>query len=140
MKRYYQEHKDKWNEYRVANKDAINKSKRELYKSNSAVREYYIHMAKAYRKRNPDRRRYVEIRNRYRLSRDSYTKMLAEQVNACAICKLPFTKTPHVDHCHDTHKVRGLLCFNCNRMLGHAQNSTRILNSAASYLEAANVA
>ena len=55
MKRYYQEHKDKWNEYRVANKDAINKSKRELYKSNSAVREYYIHMAKAYRKRNPDR-------------------------------------------------------------------------------------
>lgn len=43
--------------------------------------------------------------------------MLEKQGGACAICVLPLTKH-HIDHCHTTGKVRGLLCHRCNTRLG----------------------
>jgi len=35
-----------------------------------------------------------------------------------------------------TDKIRGLLCRDCNLMLGHAQDNPDILREAANYLEA----
>lgn len=40
-----------------------------------------------------------------------------------------------VDHCHDTGKIRGLLCHNCNRALGLLKDSVHTLESAIDYLE-----
>ena len=42
---------------------------------------------------------------------------LIKSLRACAICVLPLTKH-HIDHCHTTGKVRGLLCHRCNTRLG----------------------
>jgi RNase P subunit RPR2 len=39
-----------------------------------------------------------------------------------------------VDHCHDTGKLRGLLCSNCNTVLGLAKEQPAILLRAAEYL------
>ena len=70
----------------------------------------------------------------YGLSIEDYNKMLLLQKNKCAICQSEFIKTPHVDHCHDTGKVRGLLCKVCNVSLG-GFNKPQILKSAIEYLE-----
>lgn len=50
-----------------------------------------------------------------------------------AACRRP-NKTPHIDHCHETKKVRGLLCGRCNYLLGVAQDNPLVLARAALYL------
>jgi Recombination endonuclease VII len=40
--------------------------------------------------------------------------------NNCAICKKPrsaFKKNLSVDHNHRSNKIRGLLCFRCNKLI-----------------------
>ena len=41
----------------------------------------------------------------------------------------------HVDHDHETGKVRGLLCFSCNRILGASQDNPEILKILIEYLQ-----
>ena len=43
---------------------------------------------------------------------------------------------PHVDHNHNTGVVRGLLCFHCNLILGHAKDESARLRAAADYIDA----
>lgn len=76
----------------------------------------------------------------YGLSEDDYYKMLDEQGHKCAICNLSVDKEEHygkfvVDHCHNTGKVRGLLCNKCNLMLGNARDDIRILDKGIKYLK-----
>jgi hypothetical protein len=49
----------------------------------------------------------------YGLEKQDYDNMRIEQEFKCAICgrhETEFAKSLHVDHCHDTGKIRGLLC------------------------------
>lgn len=41
----------------------------------------------------------------------------------------------HIDHNHSTNIVRGVLCTNCNRGLGHFKDSPDLLKKAVEYLE-----
>lgn len=52
--------------------------------------------------------------------------------NCCVICKS--TKRLHIDHCHNTHKFRGLLCGKCNTGLGMFDENIEKLLKAISYL------
>ena len=82
------------------------------------------YMAK-YHKKNPDYRL-----KRYGLTAGAYNKLLKAQHNCCAICgrhKSLFTKRLHVDHDHDTGKVRGLLCTGCNWNLERCQAVNKVL-------------
>ena len=68
-----------------------------------------------------------------------YDNMFKNQKGRCAICrgKKPYTHHGHfcIDHCHQSHKIRGLLCSHCNYMLGHAKDDPKRLRAAATYLE-----
>lgn len=77
----------------------------------------------------------------YGLSHEDYLQMLTKQNNKCAICCTPIyeqTKdrqhVSHVDHCHITGKVRGLLCRPCNFGLGHFKDSLNLIRGASQYL------
>lgn len=67
------------------------------------------------------------------------------QNNTCASCKRPetcrSTHTPHdirdlcVDHDHTSGIVRGLLCDDCNVLIGRARDSAERCRNAGDYLE-----
>lgn len=75
---------------------------------------------------------------KYGLTVEQFEAMLAEQNGACAICgrKPNYQNRAYlcVDHCHTTGRVRGLLCVPCNALLGNAQESEVVLESAMRYL------
>jgi len=89
---------------------------------------------KQWRKKHPVKARALAHRFLYGLERCEYLKILKSQKKRCAICKKRFKKTPHVDHCHRSKKIRGLLCGPCNIGLGMMKHSKRILKSAIRYL------
>lgn len=76
-------------------------------------REQYNAAMRTYNKKNYHKNRL----NRYKLSVEKHQEMLQEQANKCAICEAspPEGKPLVIDHHHDTGKVRGLLCYVCNR-------------------------
>lgn len=79
--------------------------------------------------------RHSRLRRDYGITPEYYNEMIAAQGNACAICKEPFgDSTPYVDHDHSSGWVRGLLCTNCNTVIGLAKDSPDILESAARYV------
>jgi hypothetical protein len=59
--------------------------------------------------------------------------MLDSQHGVCAICQT--APAAHVDHDHQTDKVRGLLCFRCNAALGQLGDDPLVVRRAARYLE-----
>jgi len=89
--------------------------------------------ASEYYKKNTQAFFYYELKRRYGLNKEQYDDLLKTQDYRCAIC-FDTLITPHVDHDHETNKVRGLLCTNCNLLLGHAEDNVNILSNAVSYL------
>lgn len=81
------------------------------------------------------------IKSAYGLTPEDYWKMAEEQDHKCFICGTSdnfAAKVPsrlYVDHCHMTGKVRSLLCYHCNSMLGLCREDTEILKRAIDYLE-----
>ena len=86
--------------------------------------------------------RSYRLKKKYGITLDDYNKMLTDQDNKCAICKtskpLPNKKSYngwHVDHCHTTGKIRGILCHTCNPSLGAFKDDINILKNAIKYLQ-----
>jgi hypothetical protein len=79
---------------------------------------------------------------RYGLTPKQYEEMIDACNGLCEICGRPETKLyagkPRhlsIDHCHDSMKVRGLLCDACNNALGRVNDDIEILKSMIKYLE-----
>jgi len=68
---------------------------------------------------------------KYKLSIEEY-KFLQLKIN-CDICGIEVLNK-QIDHCHDTGKVRGILCRSCNVGLGHFKDSPIYLKKAIDYL------
>lgn len=96
----------------------------------------------------PIRTDYIKVRERnskmlksYGITYNDYKDMYAEQNGECAICKSHYTlegyksEKLHVDHCHSTGKVRGLLCHKCNTALGLLKDNTQNLLNAIDYIK-----
>jgi hypothetical protein len=69
---------------------------------------------------------------------ETYQEIFEAQGGVCAICASPENgRYVHlsVDHNHDTGKIRGLLCNNCNRGIGLLKDDPKILEQAKKYLE-----
>jgi hypothetical protein len=74
---------------------------------------------------------------------DLYCEMIKQQKGVCKICVKPERRIDSrtgkvfalsVDHCHDTGKIRGLLCMDCNAAIGFL-TTTALLRSAIKYLK-----
>ncbi|MFI7289165.1 endonuclease VII domain-containing protein [Streptomyces anulatus] len=59
--------------------------------------------------------------------------LIAAQRGVCRIC--PIAPAEHVDHCHETGRVRGVLCFSCNAALGQFKDRPDAIRRAAAYVE-----
>jgi len=82
------------------------------------------------------------LKSNYNLTLDDYNNMLKDQNHSCAICLSSLSsdevKTPHVDHCHVSGKVRGILCRYCNHGLGLFKDNIISLQNAITYLKIHN--
>lgn len=74
------------------------------------------------------------------ISRAEFRGIFEAQGLVCAICKrTPATsKATHLDHCHITGRIRGVLCASCNKGLGHFRDDPSLVRTAAHYLENAD--
>lgn len=86
--------------------------------------------------------RLANLAKGYGLSLFEYNQLHDLQDWTCAICrtviealKTKKARTMHIDHCHITGQVRGLLCHYCNTGLGHFHDSPARLRQAADYIE-----
>jgi hypothetical protein len=79
------------------------------------------------------------LQYRYGITLADYDRMLVDQAGRCAICGTTDPggrlKVWSVDHCHNSNKVRGLLCRRCNMGLGYFKDDTDRLLGAVAYLD-----
>lgn len=73
------------------------------------------------------------LQSKYKISSSDFDAMVASQGGHCAMCEA--TERLHVDHCHSTGVVRGVLCVSCNRGLGYFKDDPEVLRRAIAYLE-----
>lgn len=93
-----------------------------------------------YREKYPDRAKgYYKAANRrrnYNLEPEEYNKLLETSGNKCMICGSdPTNKSLHIDHCHKTGIVRGLLCHHCNTAIGLFKEKKELMLNAIKYLD-----
>ena len=95
-----------------------------------------------FRKANPLYGKNTYLKKTYGVDLDWYNEQSKKQNDVCAICSQPETAIIHgkkislaVDHCHDTGKVRGLLCRSCNNAIGAFKHDKSIMLKAIKYLD-----
>lgn len=69
----------------------------------------------------------------WKLTQEEWDALVQKCDGRCTICRQPSSRLD-VDHCHDTGRIRGLLCPTCNRGLGQFKDDPRRLLSAIPYL------
>jgi hypothetical protein len=89
---------------------------------------------------DPVKHRDRTIKAKFGITSAEYEILLASQDGSCAICgttdfNYSRGKKPHIDHCHETGKVRGLLCGHCNIGIGQFFDNVSLLEKAIIYLK-----
>lgn len=93
-------------------------------------------------KRNPSRsyefKRRHHLMVKFGITLEEYESLLKGQHGVCGICQCELTDprgfAPHLDHDHETGRVRGILCQGCNNGLGNFKDSISTLQKAINYL------
>ncbi len=111
---------------------AANREKHRAYQAEWRAKNRERIRAQAKKKYNSSETKQAHRRRRYGISEEHFQQLLGQQKGLCAICQS--NPATHVDHCHDTGKVRGLLCLKCNTGLGMFQDSGAELAKAIFYL------
>jgi hypothetical protein len=116
---------DKWREE--------NPEKYQNQYMNDIVRQKY----KEYYHNNKDSVKNTYLQTNYKITLEDYNLLLEKQNEKCKICNRDCStgKSLAVDHNHETGKVRGLLCKNCNIGLGMFFDNLDFLESAVLYLK-----
>ena len=90
--------------------------------------------------RHEKRKAYSRVRNRAArlgITPDEVSDLLARANGLCEACgnQIKDNRDEHIDHCHATGKIRGVLCGGCNVALGRVQDSPERLRALIGYLE-----
>jgi hypothetical protein len=123
--------------YRERNKNSL-KEKSLMYRMDN--KEKRQETCAKYRANNKDKEFECSLRKRYKIGRSVFIQMLDAQGGRCMICGVKFDnkskgKNVCVDHCHNTQRVRGLLCLKCNSGIGFFGDSQSKLRKAIEYLD-----
>lgn len=116
-------------------KSCVSTKRKNYYQKN---RKKLDAMGRRWRKANRDKTRLIgrraRVKSKYGMSLETYLDM---KKKPCGICgKKPKNKKHiHIDHCHDTNKIRDVLCSTCNIGIGMLRHSTQLLHKAILYLE-----
>jgi hypothetical protein len=132
----------------------LKKARRDKARSTPEARAKHAAETRAYYAANRDRIRARErfrnqrlkatvgpywLKYKYGLTTETLNAMIEAQDNRCLCCRTQFglfkAHQPYVDHCHKTGRVRGILCNQCNSLLGKANDQPKILRACARYLE-----
>lgn len=100
--------------------------------------EYKHAQRKKWAHENEELLKDINLKYKFGITLEEYNTKLAAQNHGCAICNKSAAengKRHAVDHDHETKKIRGLLCDNCNRALGKMKDNPALLRKAADYLE-----
>lgn len=75
------------------------------------------------------------LSNHYRMTVDEFNELrYTRQKGKCAICQ-GHLHPAHIDHCHKTGKIRGVLCGHCNLGIGNLKENITTLRNAIKYLQ-----
>jgi hypothetical protein len=85
----------------------------------------------------PEVRKARALKYNYGITPEQFDAFFLSQGNCCRICKTiePGGRNWHVDHCHASGKIRGILCCRCNVGIGMFRNNPVILMEASSYID-----
>lgn len=97
-------------------------------------------------KRTKEDARQNHLMSRYGITQELFDKIIEEQNGICPICERSQEEWKdegrkgaagqwHIDHDHETGKIRGCLCYSCNIGLGKFSDNPNILIKAIEYLE-----
>jgi hypothetical protein len=123
-------------------KQCHSERQRNKRKNNPEWRELENIKSKQFRQNFPEKFR-LGVRNatlkaKYGITAKEFNARFEAQNYSCFVCKRTESKGNgafHVDHCHTTGKVRGILCQPCNVTLGKVEESPVILRALANYIE-----
>lgn len=124
--------------YYLKNKDAYLK-KAKLWALNNPERKKEIE--KKCLRKNPEKYKILNLdstlQRKYGISLEEYLLLLEKQEDKCKICRKMCSNGRRlaVDHCHETNKIRGLLCSRCNTSIGKFEHSESLLQTAIKYLK-----
>jgi len=82
-----------------------------------------------------EKAKWSRIKKIYGIDADGFSDLLDKQEHKCAICETKLhEKNTHIDHCHNTGRVRALLCNKCNQGIGLFNEDIARLERARSYI------
>ena len=80
----------------------------------------------------------IKLKSKYDLTPEQKQTQIDYQNNQCAICQLELSDNIssdiHIDHNHETKKLRGILCSKCNMGIGMFKDNPIYLQAAIDYL------
>lgn len=145
MREYYAANPDKFK--RTPDQDRErNERRRAAYASDESIRKAARKAAKQWQEENPEKR-FAQRLKPYGITPEEYRDILKSQGGGCAICGATESRDDskrskngkrrlHIDHCHQSGKVRGILCSCCNLGLGKFRDDPNMLERAAMFLRA----
>lgn len=124
-----------WGRKRSECRTCVSDRNREYGQTNKARRNERL---REWRRKNPEAARAKDRRaalmSKYRLTESEVEAMREAQGGRCCLCDRG-DRMLVVDHCHESGRVRGLLCRACNTLVGQIESTPTILERVVGYLD-----